>query len=339
MGKQIKVLIYSPYFLPNIGGLENVVHLIAKELNEHVELIVLTNTPNNKKDDLGYEVIRRPTPIKLFKLVKWCDVYFQHNVSLKGIYPLLFLRRKLLITHHGYYTRPNGSLGWQDFIKKNVAKYFAQNVSISSAVAKDLGAPSVIISNPYDTSIFNHINNEKTKDLIFVGRLVSQKGVNILLTALDILRAKNLYPRLTIIGSGPEEINLKNQISGFKLEPQVDFLGSLRGSILAKEIGGHKILVIPSLLNEGFGIVALEGIACGCYVIGSEGGGLKDAIGPCGQTFKNGDCKQLAGILEEIISNENILKIDKETTDQHLAKHNPKSVALQYLNIINDLLK
>lgn len=339
ISKKIKVLIYAPAFLPNIGGFENVVHLIANGLKEHVKLIIVTNTPNIEKDDLGYEVIRCPNPIKLFKLVKWCDIYFQHNVSLKGIYPLLFFKRKLLITHHGYYTRSNGSIGWQDLIKRNIAKYIAHNLSISSAVARDLGTPSTLVANPYDTSIFNdNINIEKTKDLIFVGRLVSDKGVNILLTALDILKAKKLYPRLTIVGTGPEETTLKNQVNVLKLETQVDFLGSLRGSDLARELSKHKILVIPSLWNEPFGIVALEGIACGCYVIGSEGGGLKDAIGPCGQTFKNGDSNQLAGILEEVIFNENIPKIDKKIIDQHLAKHNPKSVALQYLNIISGIL-
>ncbi len=42
------------------------------------------------------------------------------------------------------------------------------------------------------------------------------------------------------------------------------------------------------------GIVALEGIACGCVVIGSQGGGLKDAIGNCGLTYPNGDVAALA---------------------------------------------
>ncbi len=43
--------------------------------------------------------------------------------------------------------------------------------------------------------------------------------------------------------------------------------------------------------------MALEGIACGCVVVGSEGGGLKDAIGPCGDTFRNGDAADLARVL------------------------------------------
>ena len=46
---------------------------------------------------------------------------------------------------------------------------------------------------------------------------------------------------------------------------------------------GIDCLVVPTAVPEGFGIVALEGIACGCVVIGTETGGLKDAIGPCGE--------------------------------------------------------
>ena len=47
---------------------------------------------------------------------------------------------------------------------------------------------------------------------------------------------------------------------------------------------------LSRLCGIDFGVVALEGIACGCVIVGSEGGGLEEAIGPCGVTFPNSNC-------------------------------------------------
>jgi len=80
---------------------------------------------------------------------------------------------------------------------------------------------------------------------------------------------------LTIIGSGPEEYSLRKLADDIGITGQVSFLGVKRGEESARLLNQHEILVIPSRWEEPFGIVSLEGIACGCVVIGSEGGGLK----------------------------------------------------------------
>ena len=58
------------------------------------------------------------------------------------------------------------------------------------------------------------------------------------------------------------------------LERQVEFTGVLQGETLVRTLNAHRIMVVPSRTPEPFGVVALEGIACGCVVVGSEGGGL-----------------------------------------------------------------
>ena len=102
-----------------------------------------------------------------------------------------------------------------------------------------------------------------------------------------------------------------------------------RGAELAALLNRHQVLVVPSRWAEPFGIVALEGLACGCFVIGSEGGGLKEAIGPGGITFVNGDASALAGALQKALVNR--LPVDRPAVAAHLARHRPSAVAAGYL--------
>lgn len=89
-------------------------------------------------------------------------------------------------------------------------------------------------------------------------------------------------------------------------------------------------MVVPSLWDEPFKIVALEGIACGCVVVGSKGGGLKDAIGPCGLTFDNGDVAGLTAQLINLLANLDQLTAYRKKAKEHLSitrvKQSPKPI-------------
>ena len=62
---------------------------------------------------------------------------------------------------------------------------------------------------------------QRDREIVFLGRLVSDKGVNLLIDALAQLKSKGLAPRLTIIGNGPEELNLRQQVQSLELIEQV----------------------------------------------------------------------------------------------------------------------
>ena len=83
-----------------------------------------------------------------------------------------------------------------------------------------------------------------------------------------------------MIGDGPEASRLQEQAARLGIGGQIDFLGARRGEELVGLLNRHRILVVPSRYNEPFGIVALEGIACGCVVIGSEGAGSRTRSAP-----------------------------------------------------------
>ena len=84
-------------------------------------------------------------------------------------------------------------------------------------------------------------------------------------------------------------------------------------------------------------MVALEGIACGCVVIGSEGGGLPEAIGPCGITFPNGNASQLANCIRVLLSDEARMRTCRSAASEHLARYSRKSTIEAYLRVLAEV--
>jgi glycosyltransferase involved in cell wall biosynthesis len=331
----VKILLGSHHFFPSTGGIETVTNLLAREfVGLGHDVRVVTQTAG--EGDFPFAVVRRPGPLELLRHVRWCDVFLQNNISLRTLWPLLFVRRPLFIAHQTWITNPAGSTGWQHRLKRFVLRY-ATSFAISDAIAESLPVPSVRAGNPYDDEVFKDSPTEpRTRELIFVGRLVSDKGARLLLDAMKLLDAK---PHLTIAGDGPERAALEKQAADLQLRSQVDFVGRKHGEELAALLRQHQILVVPSLWQEPFGIVALEGIACGCVVVGSAGGGLAEAIGPCGVTFPNGDAAALAKAVARLLADPNERDRLRQNAPSHLARFTPRHVAGIYLNAMKMALR
>ncbi len=348
----VKIILLSKFFYPSLGGSETNAEILAREFSRigH-KVIVITHSMGNNLDVNGlpfpFEVIRNPHWMKLIKLVRWCDVYFHNGINLRGAWPLLLYPRPWVIRHQVWLRSMDGSINriggnphnWIVKLKHWVNK-FAVSISISSAIAEHLKCPSTVIPNPYRDHLFRIIPEaEKKQELVFLGRLVSEKGVDILLESLAHLLESGLSPRLTIVGDGPEKEKLELKTKQLKIDHQVVFVGSKVGEELVHLLNQHQIMVLPSLYDEPFGVVALEGIACGCVVVGSEGGGLKDAIGSCGMTFPNGNVEQLTKILFNLLTYPEQLTTYRENVKSHLIRHTSEAVAQAYLKVLEAVVK
>lgn len=331
----MRILLYCPVFYPSVGGLEiNIQRRAAGFHRAGHEVTVVAKTENPGPEPFEFRVVRRPSPRELLALVRWCDVFFQANVSLRGLWPLLLVRRPWVVSHHGWYSRPDGSRAPQDRLKRFVLRW-ATSIAVSQAVADDLETPSVVIPNSYRDHLFRLLPEvPRSRELMFLGRLVSDKGVDVLLDALGLLAADGVRPSLTVVGEGPERTVLADQAGRLGVEGQIAFLGNRHGEDVVRLLNAHRILVIPSRYNEPFGIVALEGIACGCLVIGSRGGGLKEAIGPCGLTFENGDAGELARLLAAALADSDRFAAAPEIVADHLARHGSDRMVAAYLRVL-----
>ena len=331
----MRILIYSRAFLPKIGGLElNVAHLAEQFVQRGHEVVVITTTPGEGNNDLPYQVLRNVGPLTILRWVRWCDVFHQPNVSLHGFWPLLLVWRPWVVSHHSWYCRSDGRIAWQDRLKRFVLRYAAGSIAVSKAIADDLTTPTTVINNAYRDKLFRILPGvDRSLELVFLGRLVSDKGADLLLEALRILADQGQLPHLTVVGEGPERPALEAQARSLAVPERVRFLGTKTGEELVRILNRHKILVAPSRYNEPFGIVALEGIACGCVMVGSEGGGLKEAIGHCGRVFPNGDAAALAKVLAELLQNPAAMAQCVRDAPEHLSAHTAERVMDLYLEV------
>ena len=337
-----KILISSYRFHPSVGGIETVALIVAEELAKQGYTIkVITQTPvdQNRLSDLPFDVIRRPSPLQTLDLFRWCDLFLiNNNDSLRAGWPLLAMHKPAIVVHHGQYRPRKGLLAWQEPLKHRV-RHRVENVSVSHALAKQLDTPYTVISNPYrDDLFFEQPELERNQELVFLGRLDHQKGLDLLFKALKLLQEQALTPRLTVIGTGIEEKNLRRLAQDLGIGSQINFVGEKTGLELVHLLNAHQIMVVPSRPFEAFGIVALEGIACGCVVLGSAQGGLPEAIGPCGETFVSEDVPDLAKQLSNLLHNPERWSVYRTNAKEYLSHFHRDRVASSYVAVVERVL-
>jgi len=332
----MKILVHSPAFLPLLGGLEINTAVLARGLVEMGdEVVVVTRTPGDGAESEPYPVVRDPAPRAFLRWTRWSDVVLHQNLSLRGSWPLLFVRRPLVVSHHSWYRRVSGKTGMRDRLKRAVVRRASGSIAVSPAIATELGAPTVVVENGYRDALFHpDSRTSRDRELLFVGRLVSDKGVDLLLQALALLEPLGLRPALTVVGDGPERMPLGRLAEELGLAARVTWTGLLQDEELATSYRRHAVLVVPSRYDEPYGIVALEGIACGCVVVGSQGGGLPNAIGPCGLTFPNGDVAGLAAALRRLLESPEERAQLRAGASVHLAAHGLRGMVAGYRSVL-----
>jgi glycosyltransferase involved in cell wall biosynthesis len=136
----------------------------------------------------------------------------------------------------------------------------------------------------------------------YVGRLLRQKGIDLLLRAVSTSSAVSL----AILGDGPEREPLEVLAKQLGIAERTRFLPALPHGGVAGALACLEVLVLPSRTTrkwkEQFGRVLIEGMAAGCVVIGSSSGAIPEVLGDAGIVFREDDPADLARALERSLS-------------------------------------
>jgi glycosyltransferase involved in cell wall biosynthesis len=182
----------------------------------------------------------------------------------------------LFITWHevwGSYWREY--LGWRGIfgqaVEHAVAGLTPNNIAVSERTKRDLegiGRRGVrVVPNGADLRQIEMIRPlESGSELVYAGRLLAHKNVNLLIAALALAEEEIPDVRATIIGDGPEAGGLRQQIRELGLEDRVELTGFLGHEEMISRIKAARLFVLPST-REGFGMAALEALACGVPVV------------------------------------------------------------------------
>jgi glycosyltransferase involved in cell wall biosynthesis len=148
-----------------------------------------------------------------------------------------------------------------------------------------------------------------TLKLLYVGRLSVEKGVITLLRACRFLADWKVEYSLTVIGDGPEVNKLSDLVTRSGILDNVKFVNSVPRERLGGYYRAADILCVPSL-DEPLGNVVLEGLICGCPVVGSDVGGIRFIIsdGETGYLVSAAKPKRWAEKLKFIAENKDTLK-------------------------------
>jgi len=137
--------------------------------------------------------------------------------------------------------------------------------------------------------------------------LIKRKGIDVLLQAFAEIAPKHPKARLWIVGSGPEEENLKNLANELEISSQTRFWGFVDNKQVSKYYAEAGVFVSPTR-NEPFGQTFLEAMAAGVPIVATKTGGIPDIVTPdVGYTFPVDDVTALAKILQQLVGREDRL--------------------------------
>jgi glycogen synthase len=327
----MRILMLTTRWAPTVGGLQRVAALLRRVFVQRGhEVTVATAEPltSRKPDE---HVVRINKLYSVGRMWRNCDVALIHGNTLRLGWPTLFLKKPVWMIHHMIERRRVNAL------RRGLLQR-CHHIAVSKYIAAKLPMPSTVIPDPYDDNLFNVRQSiPRNRDVIFVGRLIFEKGVDLLIEAVGKVKRRGISLSVTIVGIGPELENLKNMVQQNDLSREFLFSGELVGHALAEELNRHTFLVIPSRGDEGFGVVALEGIACGCVVVASNSGGLPEAVGPCGFLFERDSAESLANCLDQLLNDKTRIAAARSHNAPHLMKFTPNVIADQYLALLRKM--
>jgi len=140
--------------------------------------------------------------------------------------------------------------------------------------------------------------------LVFAGRLVREKGVDVLLRAFAKIGNQLPEAKLLICGDGPERAAIENLVTELGLTGRVSMLGFKSNEEVWRIFREAWVVAVPSIWQEPFGQVAIEAMMNGVALVASRSGGLGEIVchGKTGFLVSPGDSNELAAALLRVLS-------------------------------------
>jgi glycosyltransferase involved in cell wall biosynthesis len=140
----------------------------------------------------------------------------------------------------------------------------------------------------------------------YAGKLVEEKGILTLLRAFARVARRHPDAHLVFAGGGPLKVEVERTARDLGLAGQVHLPGVIHNSGLPAYMNALDVFVLPSETRpnwrEQFGRVAVEAMACGIPVVGSDSGEIPAVIDRAGVVFPEGQASELAARLDSLLS-------------------------------------
>lgn len=190
--------------------------------------------------------------------------------------------------------------------------------------------------------------NSRLKDpsqpltLLWVGRMLKWKKVDLLIETLGLLQDKGCDFKLTLIGDGPERKTLEKLASKLLVRHSYEFTDFIPSAEIPTLMSKYDVYIFPSNAYEGWGAVVNEAMSVGCTVIASDKTGAGATLiesGTNGLLFESGSKVSLYNALDQIFNDPTLLdKFGKEAKVTIESEWNPKVAAKKFFELATALL-
>src|SRR5271154_3966659 len=174
----------------------------------------------------------------------------------------------------------------------------------------------------------------------YIGRLVVEKGLSLLVEAAERLRESNYDFRLKFIGDGSQRTRLEEMVSNRGLGDRVTFTGFLNGEALLQAVEDVIAVVMPSIWEETAGLAAIEQMMRGRLVIASDIGGLGEVVDGAGLKFIAGNLDQLTACMRQVLEEPKIVaEVGLRARRRSLELFREADMVANHLAVYRQLLK
>lgn len=338
----MKVLAFTPQYLPIVGGIEIFVDCLSEALRDHsIEMVIVTARDDRRqlpeRDIVNNTVVHRldfvralqlggaTGPLKvlhqLFKVVdaEQPDLLHVHSALCSAPWYVDRLLRKLafrlpfIVTEHTL-LQPSECLEVVRRLLLGANALTGVSRSVLQSVLKLTGreGQSTVIYNGVreigrEKDVPVRVDCAKPRHrLICVGRLQHEKGFDLAIGALAKVRSRGVDAELTVVGDGDDRDVLQQAAVKHAVAGHVTFKGALDHASTLAAIAGSSLILIPSRPREGFSLVAVEAAYFGVPRIASRVGGLEETIedGVSGVLVTPDCADALASAIIELLSDE-----------------------------------
>ena len=300
-------LIVTRSFPPELGGMQNLMWGLSRELSKNLMIKVFADYIENHKTfdeqvSFSIERVGGPKFLRKYRKAHLIDEFVKESKvnaiiadHWKSLEHLKTNKKKICLIHGKEINHKKGSrinkrlLEVFNKVEKVIANSeYTKNLAIEIGISQD----KIIVINPgidpikdLDQKSLDKVESllkVKTPRLITVSRFDKRKNHEKVIMALRNL--KQIYPDIVYIciGYGDEEENIKNLVKELDLGSQVMFFKDISDDLKNALIAKSNVFVMPSVINkssvEGFGIAYTEAAQYGVPSIGGKDGGASDAI-------------------------------------------------------------
>ncbi|GAA5212177.1 glycosyltransferase family 4 protein [Microbacterium kyungheense] len=336
----MRVALVASSYLPRLGGVEEHVFHLARRLRTRGHEVVVWAVDQQDDvpaEDDGHPLRYLPTPLpsrSVGGVLRWAralpgarskwrsalrrdapDVIVVQCFGSNGPWATALAKRAgvpLVYANHGEtFMDAHDAFASSRLLRRSLSTALRQAQAVTSCspyAADDLDrfgahAPVTIVGNGIDPDT----DAEQIPDplprryIAGVGRLVENKGFDVLIDAFALAAAELGDTGLVIAGDGPERSRLEARALERGIAPRVTFTGSLRRAQVRTLLDGALAQVVPSRV-EAFGIVILEGWRSGIPVLATRHGGPADLMthGVDGLLFDPRDAAELGALLAKV---------------------------------------